>query len=264
MMRRAEDRKRLPAGGFVERPRRIREGCWQLARGKVGCSYALVERCCASENLTVHLLWVDHADGLGKVVVYHFDRRFQVGVARNEYGAVVFVPEGVKEHVRGDVDVRAFLFRLDDTDERPSSIRVGYTHHDWVGEVAAEDALSSKSFKCAKVYFLTEWLAWVVWPRENTRREVFYSDNPVLGREDLPRHGEDVKPFVWRSLECPVVEVESVNVNYSSHQVLSESESRPFRNGSAPVRRSYSGVRWRVLYQIAFSETSGEIRFNVS
>ena len=109
MMRRAEDRKRLPAGGFVERPRRIREGCWQLARGKVGCSYALVERCCASENLTVHLLWVDHADGLGSV---------------------------------------------------------------------------------------------------------------------------------WRSLECPVVEVESVNVNYSSHQFLSESESRPFRNGPAPVRRS--------------------------
>ena len=31
---------------------------------------------------------------------------------------------------------------------------------------------------------------------------------------------------------------------------LSESESRPCWNGPAPVRRSYSGVRWRVLYQI--------------
>ena len=260
-MRRAEDRKRLPAGGFVERPRRIREGCWQLARGKVGCSYALVERCCASENLAVHLLWVDHADGLGKVVAYHFDRRFQVGVARNEHGAVVFVPEGGKEHVRGDVDVRTFLFRLYDADERARGVGIGNTHHDRMRKIAAKDALCTKCFEGAKIYFLTERLAWVVWTRENTRREVFYSDNLVLGREDLSLHGEDVKPSVWRSLERSVVEVESANVNYSSHQFLSESESRPFRNGPAPVRRSYSGVRWRVLYQIAFSETSGEIRF---
>ena len=197
-------------------------------------------------------------------MVYHFDRRFQVGVARNEHGAVVFVPEGIKEHVRSDVDVRTFLFRLYDADERARGVGIGNTHHDWMRKIATKDALCAKRFEGAKIYFLTEGLAWVVWPRENTRREVFYSDNPVLGREDIPRHGEDAKPFVWRSLECPVVEVESVNVNYSSHQVLSESESRPFRNGPAPVRRSYSGVRWHVLYQIAFSETSGEIRFNVS
>ena len=34
---------RLPIGRFVERPRRIRESCRELARGKVGCAYALVE-----------------------------------------------------------------------------------------------------------------------------------------------------------------------------------------------------------------------------
>ena len=257
MMRRAEDRKRLPAGGFVERTRRIREGRRQLARGKVGCSYALVERCCASENLTVHLLWVDHADGLGKVVAYHFDRRFQVGVARNEYGAVVFVPEGVKEHVRGDVDVRTFLFRLYDADERARGVGIGNTHHDRMRKIAAKDALCTKCFEGAKIYFLTERLTWVVWTREDTRREVFYSDDLVLGREDLSRHGEDVKPSVWCSLERSVVEVESVNVNYSSHQFLSESESRPFRNGPAPVRRSYSGVRWWKFYQISLRGARG-------
>ena len=250
MMRRAEDRKRLPAGGFVERPRRIREGCWQLARGKVGCSYALVERCCASENLTVHLLWVDHADGLGKVVAYHFDRRFQVGVARNEYGAVVFVPEGVKEHVRGDVDVRTFLFRLYDADERARGIGIGSAHYDRMGEIATEDAFCAKCFDGAKVYLLTEWLAWIVRTRENARREILYPDNLVSGRENLLRHCKDVKPFVRSPFQCAVVEVESVNINYCSHQFLSESESRPFRNGPAPVRRSYSGVRWCVLYQI--------------
>ena len=35
--------RRLPAGWFVERPSRIREGCRQLACGKVGCADALVE-----------------------------------------------------------------------------------------------------------------------------------------------------------------------------------------------------------------------------
>ena len=59
-----------------------------------------------------------------------------------------------------------------------------------------------------------------------------------------------VKPFVRSPFQCAVVEVESVNINYCSHQFLSESESRPFRNGPAPVRRSYSGVRWCVFYQI--------------
>ena len=252
-------RRQLPAGGFVECTRRIREGRRQLARGKVGCSYALVERSRAPEDLAVNLLRIDHADGLGEVVACHFDRRFQVGVARNEHGAVVFVPEGVKEHVRGDVDVRAFLFRLYDSDERTCGIWIGSAHYDRMGEIATEDAFCAKCFDGAKVYLLTEWLAWIVWTRENTRREVFYSDNLVLGREDLSRHGEDVKPSVWRSLERSVVEVESVNVNYSSHQFLSESESRPFRNGPAPVRRSYSGVRWRALYQIAPPETSGQI-----
>ena len=242
--------KTLPVGGLVERSSRVREDCRQLAGGKIGGAYALVERSCAPENLAVHFLRIYHAHGLGEVVSHHFNRRFQVGVSRNEHRAVVFVSEGIKKHVRGNVDIRAFLFRLDDTDERPSSIRVGYTHHDWVGEVAAEDALSSKSFKCAKVYFLTEWLAWVVWARENTRSEVLYPDKLVLGREDLPRHCENVKPFVRSPFQCAVVEVESVNINYCSHQFLSESESRPFRNGPAPVRRSYSGVRWCVLYQI--------------
>ena len=232
----------------MERASRIHEGCWQLARGKVGCSYALVERCRAPENLAVHFLRVDYTDGFGEVVAYHFDRCFQVGVARNEHSAVVFVPEGIKEHVRGDVDVRTFLFRLYDADERARGVGIGNTHHDRMRKIAAKDALCTKCFEGAKIYFLTERLAWVVWTRENTRREVFYSDNLVLGREDLSLHGEDVKPSVWRSLERSVVEVESVNVNYSSHQFLSESESRPFRNGPAPVRRSYSGVRWRVLY----------------
>ena len=68
-----------------------------------------------------------------------------------------------------------------------------------------------------------------------------------------------VKPFVRCSLERTVVEIEAINVNYRSHQFLSESESRPLGNGSAPVRRSYSGVRWRALYQIAPPETSGQI-----
>ena len=45
----------------MERACRIREGCRQLACGKVRCSYALVEGCRASENLAVHLLRIDNA-----------------------------------------------------------------------------------------------------------------------------------------------------------------------------------------------------------
>ena len=236
-------RRQLPVGGFVECTRRIREGRRQLTRGKVGRSYALVERSRAPENLAVHFLRIDHADGLGEVLTYHFDRCLQVGVPRNEYGAVVFVPEGIKEHVRGDVDVRTFLFSLYDADERASSVRVGYAHHDRMRKIAAKDALCAKCLERAKVYFLTDRLAWVVRTRENARREIFHSDNLVLWGENLLCHGEDVKPPVRCPLESSVVEVESINVDYSSHQFLSESEGRPFRNGPAPVRRSYSGVR---------------------
>ena len=59
-----------------------------------------------------------------------------------------------------------------------------------------------------------------------------------------------------------VVEVEAVNIHNRSHLFLSKSESRPVRGGPAPVRRSYSGVRWRKLYQIPLSETRGQISEN--
>ena len=137
-----------------------------------------------------------------------------------------------------DVDVRTFLFRLYDANERTGGVGVGYAHHDRVGKIATEDARCAERFEGAKVYFLTKRLAWIVRARENPCRKVLYSDNLIFGREDLPRHGEDIKLFVRRSFESPVVEVETINVNYSSHRFLSESESRPFRNGPAPVRRS--------------------------
>ena len=82
--------KALPVGGLVERSSRVREGCRQLAGGKIGGAYALVERSCAPENLAVHFLQIYHAHGLGEVVSHHFNRRFQVGVSRNEHRAVPF------------------------------------------------------------------------------------------------------------------------------------------------------------------------------
>ena len=59
-----------------------------------------------------------------------------------------------------------------------------------------------------------------------------------------------------------VVEVEAVNIHNRSHLFLSKSERRPVGGAPAPVRRSYSGVRWRKLYQIPLSETKGQISEN--
>ena len=112
-----------------------------------------------------------------------------------------------------------------------------------LGKVATEYAIRSERTECAKVDFLTERLSGIVWARENTCREVLHPDNLVFRRTNLPRHCEDVQPSVRCSLQCAVVEVESVNMHNRSHLFLSKSESRPVRGGPAPVRRSYSGVR---------------------
>ena len=233
----------LPVRGLVDGAYCVSKDYWQLACGEVGRADALVERCRASKNLAVHLLRVDDADGLGKVVANHLHRGFQVGIARNENGAVVFVPECVKKHVRGNVHVRAFFLRLDDADEWLCGVRVCDAHHDRMGKVAAKDAIRSERTEGAKVDFLTERLAGIVWARENSCREVLHSDDLVFRRKNLPRHCEDVQPSVRRSLQCAVVEVEAVNIHNRSNLFLSKSESRPVRGGPAPVRRSYSGVK---------------------
>ena len=134
----------LPVDGLVEGTVSVCKGFRQLTCGKVGCTDTLVERRRTSEHLAVHLLRVDDAYGLGEVVSNHLNGGSQVGIAGYEHGTVVFVPEYVKKHVRGDVHVRAFLFRLDDADEGLCGFRVCDAHHDRMGKIATEYAFGTE------------------------------------------------------------------------------------------------------------------------
>ena len=220
----------------------------KLACGKVGWSYAFVERCRASENLAVYLLRVYDANCLGEIISNHVNRGFEIGVARDQHRAVVFVLKGVKEHMGGNIDIRTLFLCFYDADKGLFCIGVGNSHGYRMRKVATKDAFCAKGFKGANIDVLSQWLPGVIWARQNASGKIFETDNLVFWGKNLSHHRKYVKPFVRRSFECAVIKVESVDIYYRSHVYLSKSESRPSRGGPAPVRRSYSGVSWPTLY----------------
>ena len=232
----------LPVPRFVERPCRVVKRFRQLACSKVRGAYALVERSRGPKDLAVDFLWIDYADCFREIMSHHFYWCFQVGVTRYEHCAVVFVSECIKKHVCSDVDVRTFFLRLDDSDERTDCVWVGNTHHDGVGKIAAKDAFCAKCLEGTEIYLLAERLAWVVRSREHPRSEVFDPHDIVFGGEDLPRHSKNIQPSVRSAFQGTIIEVESVNIDYSSHRSLSKARAVPCGAALHPFAEAIRGL----------------------
>jgi hypothetical protein len=60
----------------------------------------------------VVLVWIEYANGEPELVLDNADRLGQVGVVGDENGDITTFEAGIANHVRRNIDVGAFLFRL--------------------------------------------------------------------------------------------------------------------------------------------------------
>src|SRR2546422_63796 len=59
----------------------------------------------------------DQADWLVNILPYHSDGLYEIRIVGQDHGDVEPIIEAVVQQVRGEADIRAFLFSLDDSDD---------------------------------------------------------------------------------------------------------------------------------------------------
>ncbi len=135
----------------------------------------------------------------------------QVGIVRDQHELIAVLAEGIDQHVRGDVHVRAFLFHLDDACE--ARRRRHERHRDFgLLIVAIMHCQIGQRLQRAYIELLALPDVWISGAWFHERREIADAVNVDAG-QDSGAEGSRVDPFVRGVFRGSVVEVEAVNIN---------------------------------------------------
>lgn len=207
----------LPSFGLVETSNSVGKDRRKLVRGKGGLADVLVESGRLLQCAALLLLWIKDANAFPVLADAQAHRGCEVAVAGDENRAVEEIICGVNEHVRGDVDVGAFLFCLHDIDERRNALGLmSSVHRHDMGEIPPVDELDAERHEGAEVHVLSERLFRVVFARADAGGEVFDREDVLVVAYEGRGQSADVEPFVRGVTKCPMIEVESVYVDVCS------------------------------------------------
>ena len=198
------------------------DGIRQLALCRKPTRDVLVVGGHGAKLLTGTLMWVEHNYGLPRALLEIVERRDEISVAGDKYDAIKVPLHVVDEHLGCDVYVGTLLFGLPYGCD--GNLIAGFAR--LLGErvagsealvVALDDAqfgaIRRKSGKIRCLSHLGGRLRWII---VDAGREVFDSKNVMFvgaGQQSV-RKCDDIKPLVLRIAEQPVIQVESVDINY--------------------------------------------------
>lgn len=77
-----------------------------------------------------------------------------------------------------------------------------------------------------QIYLLSSRLAWIIWTGLYPGRKILDSYNDVPWNH-VPAKGLQIKPFIGRTLECPVIEIEGVHVDERLHKSVILKKQEP-------------------------------------
>jgi hypothetical protein len=116
--------------------------------------------------------------------------------------------------VRGKIDVRALLLRLDDTDELRWLSRGNHQRH--CHRMRKKVAEMNRDFRqgrqCAQIQLLTEWLIGIARTRRDMGGEVLDGADRVAREQKLAKRFW-INPAIGSFAKGAVVEVEAIDVN---------------------------------------------------
>lgn len=135
---------------------------------------------------------------------------------------------GIVEQMRCKVHVGTLFFGLDDFDVFLRLARGhDFGHPDVVRQIVAEhDLCRGQSAQCAQVGLLTFRLIRIIWASRYQRREILDSQNVVLRQQWLAELLY-VQPTIRCPLQAPVVQIERIDIDASTHQYPQKSRGHP-------------------------------------
>lgn len=196
----------------------------------------------ATEHPALLFTRIQNAHRKAQLLRDQANRLSEIGVIRNEYRNLKASLMGVMEQVRGNIDIGALLFALDDIDHASAPRGWVCKEHPYGGgeKRAIDNRDDGERSQRAEVDLLALGLPDVGGAILDPRRKVFDAGNGIACWKDETAHGLEIEPFVGRAFERAIVEVEPIHIDTGLHRLLIHKQS-PAEAGLAPYHRSSTG-----------------------
>ena len=224
----------LPPQWLCKRPL-----CISHCRGELAsCQHTLTNRFYEVNCLRKRIIWprtVSHRTKqshlLFQFIAYYPNRREQVSIVRNHYRRVILVTKGICQQMGCEIHVGTLFFRLHNRYIRINSgRRIAQTHLYIVGiELPKDDFKAWNRVEGTKKQLLPCTLTWISRARFYCCREVFNLLNVECPWRKRLTHRAQVEPLMWRPLQNPIIQIESVNVNATTYG-HKNAKAESFRN----------------------------------
>ena len=233
----------MPCGRFGDRmifP--VRNGVRQLAfRKDVTRDVLVVRRIVAKPRNAV--MGVEYDNRLSEFLSHNVDWPDEVGVSTDKDENVGVVSERIEQHRRGEVDIRAFLFQLHNTNHsvlgRVARLAGLLVDGKPCGVLAVETLDDFNLWECRKglkVDFLPVKCGGIVRIGLDWRCEIFQRLDFVIVTEKVFHKENGINPFPGRAFDSAVVEIISVEINVCSFHLVAFKLQGPQPMAEAPHR----------------------------